>query len=94
LILLHLQIICPLLPLNGARWALTLSSALLSGSVLVIALWATVRDDPNRLVGQWRSLLIPIWHFQSSLGFVAAIFAAHLLLAVCLKVWNLLMIDW
>ena len=69
-IFIPVSIICPLLPLNGARWALTLSSALLSGSVLVIALWATVRDDPNRL---------------SSLGFVAAIFAAHLLLAVCLK---------
>uniref|UniRef100_A0A914I7T3 Protein YIPF n=1 Tax=Globodera rostochiensis TaxID=31243 RepID=A0A914I7T3_GLORO len=63
-----------LFPFSIARWTLAVSAVVLTGSVLVLALWPTVREDPNRL---------------TAFGFVLAIFLAHALLALCLKVFFL-----
>ncbi|KAL3097366.1 hypothetical protein niasHS_003814 [Heterodera schachtii] len=59
-----------LFPFTLARWTLAVSAVVLTGSVLILSLWPTVREDPNRL---------------TAFGFVFAVFLAHALLALCLK---------
>nr|CAD2165885.1 unnamed protein product [Meloidogyne enterolobii] len=64
------SILCPLIPFNWVRWTLLISAAVFSGSVLIISIWAMVKDDPNRF---------------NAFGLCFLVFAAHALLAICLK---------
>jgi hypothetical protein len=64
------SILCPLIPFNWVRWALIISAAVFSGSVLIISIWSMVKDDPNRF---------------NAFGLCFLVFAAHALLAICLK---------